>query len=177
MMEVLEMTASRSYDTRTGRRIRLLKRIRTVLILGLAAAWIYGIAIAAALVTELNGAATGWLVYFGMFTIPAVTLLILVCWAVRKLTKEFDYLLTGEELEIYSSTNGTRRKLVARVRRGDMVAFGRETDLPPARGQVIVAGCGRENLWALDVTEDGHNTRILLAPNEDFQHRLKAYVR
>lgn len=176
-MEILEMTVSRDYGNRTGRRIRMLKGIRTVLILGLVAARIYGIAIAAALVTELNGAAAQWLMYFGVFTIPAATLLILVWKAVNKLTKEFDYLLTGEYLEIHSSTNGTRRKSMIRVRRGCMMAFGREAEMPPARGQVILAACGRENLWALDVTEEGRNTRILLAPNEDFQRRLTTFVR
>lgn len=177
MQEVLEMTAGRGYNPRTMRRVRLLKGIRLALILGLILAWIYGISIAVALVSEMTGAATQWILFFAMFTLPAVTLLILVWRAVNRLTKEFDYLLTGEELEIHSSINGTRRKPLIRVRRSCMTAFGREADLPPARGQVIRAACGREGLWALDVSEEGRQIRILMEPNADFQRRLAAYVK
>lgn len=175
-MDVLEMTVSRGYDNQTGRRIRLLKGIRAVLILGLVLAWIFGISIAAALVSEMSGAATRWMLFFAMFTIPAATLLILVWRAIRKLTKEFDYLLNEEGLEIDTSLGGTRRKPLVRIRRGCMVAFGRQAELPPARGKVILAACGQEDLWALDTCEDGQPVRILMAPNEAFQRRLRSYV-
>ena len=43
MQDVLEMTVSANYNSQTQRRIRMLKKIRIFLIVGLTMAWIYGI--------------------------------------------------------------------------------------------------------------------------------------
>ena len=166
------MTVSGNYGGETLRRIRLLKWIRIILVMGLAMTWTYGIAVAAAFVTDLSGAATQWLLFFAMFTMPATVLLILVWKAISRLTLEFDYVLTDDVLEICSSTNGNRRKQLVCVNCARITAFGPVDQMPGFRGRTIRAARSKANLYALDVAGESQNFRILMQPNAVFIQRL-----
>ena len=173
---MLEMTVSRALDTKNDRTIRRLKLFRMLLIVCLAVAWVYGISVAAALLESASGAATLWSLYFVMYTIPAGVVLVLVCYAIARLTREYDYVLTDEALDIFVSTNGTKRKLLLHIDRYNMQSFGKAEDMPAA-DKTIRAACGNHDLWGLDILRNGRTVRILLQPNEIFRRKLAAYVK
>jgi len=175
-MDMLEMTVSRNPDSRFDRTIRRLKLFRMLLIVCLAMAWIYGFSVAAAVLADASGAATLWSLYFVMYTIPAGVVLILVCHAIARLTREYDYVLTDEALDIFVSTNGTKRKLLIHIDRSNMQSFGKAEDMPSA-DKMIRAACGNHDLWGLDIRRNGSKVRVLLQPNEIFRRKLAAYVK
>lgn len=177
MQDVLEMTVSTNYNSQTQRRIRMLKKIRIFLIVGLTMAWIYGISVTVALLTDLNGAATQWLLFFAMFTLPATVLLVLIWRAITRFEREFDYFLTEEGLEICVSINGNRSKRLLWIKRSSMLRFGPLDAMPDAPGRVIRATCGSDPVWALDTVEDGFYQRILLQPNEAFRSQLSKFAK
>lgn len=175
-MAMLEMTVSWVLDTKNDRTIRRLKLFRMLLIVCLAMAWVYGISVAVALLANASGAATLWSLYFMMYTIPAGVVLVLVCHAIARLTREYDYVLTDEALDIFVSTNGTKRKLLIHIDRYNMQSFDKAEDMPVA-GKMIRAACGNHNLWGLDIHRNGSTLRVLLQPNEIFRQKLTAYVK
>ena len=172
MNETLEITVCSCYDKNGDRKIRMLRLLRISLIVCLFMSWTYAIAVAAAFVQEGSGAATQWLLFFAMFTMPATVLLILVWKAISRLTLEFDYVLTDDVLEICSSTNGNRRKQLVCVNCARITAFGPVDQMPGFRGRTIRAARSKANLYALDVAGESQNFRILMQPNAAFIQRL-----
>lgn len=175
-MDVLEMTVSRALDTQNDRMIKRLKLFRNLLLSCLAVAWIYGVSVAAAFLEDTNGAATRWILYFDMYTIPAIVMLGLICYAIARLTREYDYALSDEAMDIFVSTYGTRRKLLIHADRHSFLAFGKVEDLPVVT-KTIRAACGDHDLWGLDIRRNGERSRILLQPNEAFRRRLTTYTK
>ena len=175
MDKTLEITVSASYNRSSARRIRLLKLLRIALAACLFMSWTYGIAVAAAFVQEGSGAATLWMLQFVIFTIPATVFLILVCIALGKLTRVYEYCLEGDTLEIWNS-GANRRKLVAQINCFSIVSLAAEADAPDHVGRVIHAEVSKHHRCALDVRHDGQIVRIWLHPDDSLLHCLKKYT-
>ena len=177
MDEMMEMTVSACYNGESARRLRLLKLLRIALILCLFMAWTYGVAIAAALVQEESGAATVWMLQFAMYTVPATVLLILVWIALHRLTRSFDYCLSGDQLEIWDSRGEKNRRLLVQINCFSIVAFAPEETAAACRGAVVQATVSKYDRWALDVRHEGQTVRVWMQPNGELAERLKGYVR
>lgn len=177
MQTVLEMTASPAYTGRAVRRLRLLKLLRVALAACLIMSWIYGIAVTVAFLQEFDGRATQWLLFFSMFTIPATALLVMVCLALHRFNREYDYLLQDDLLEIFISNGHNRRKLLTQINCHSIVAFAPIAQAKPHPGRSIRAVAGSAQAWALDVRHEGRIVRVLLQPDEIFRRKLAAYVK
>ena len=177
MQTVLEMTASPVYTGRAARRLRLLKLLRLALAVCLIMSWIYGIAVTVAFLQEFDGRATQWLLFFAMFTIPATALLIMVCLALHRFNREYDYLLQDDLLEIFVSNGHNRRKLLTQINCHSIVAFAPAAQAKTHTGRILRAIAGSAEVWALDVRHEGQTVRVLLQPNDAFCKQLKTYVK
>lgn len=177
MNDILEMTISPSYTAQGAQRLRLLKLLRVALAVCLILSWIYGISVAVALLQQADGTATQWILFFGIFTIPATALLILVHRALARLTREYDYCLEEDVLEIHASNGKSKRKLLLRVNCFTVTAFVPLSTAAEGRFKVIRAALGQNDLWALDFRDEEQKVRVLLQPNEDFRKRLMSYTR
>ena len=176
MDKTLEITVSACYNQSSTRRIRLLKLLRIALAACLFMAWTYGIAVAAAFLQEGNGAATLWMLEFVIFTIPATVLLILVCIALWKLTRVYEYCLEDDTLEIWNS-GANRRKLVAQINCFSIASLAPEASAPHHVGRVIHAEVNRQHRLALDVRHEGSIVRVWLQPNAVLTERLEKYIK
>lgn len=177
MNDILEMTVSPSYTAQGARRLRLLKLLRVALAVCLILSWIYGVSVAAAFIQRSDGTATQWILFFGIFTIPATLLLILVHRALTRLTREYDYCLEEDILEIHASNGKSKRKLLLRVNCFTVTAFAPLSNAAEGRFKVIRAALGQNDIWALDFRDEEQRVRVLLQPNENLRKRLASYTR
>lgn len=175
--DIMEMTLSPSYTLNAVRRLRLLKLLRIVLLGCLVLSWTYGISVAAALIQQASGAATHWILFFVIFTIPATALLILVHLALVRLTREYDYCLTDDILEVYVSNGKNKRKLLLQINCFTITAFLPASEAAAPEGKVMRAILGKNDLWALDFRDEERKIRVLLQPNEVFCRKLTAYTK
>ena len=93
---------------------------------------------------------------------------------------EYEYIISGDQLDITKILAESRRKPMITVSVRDFKAFGRLTEMPAAApAQTVVLACSAQDETAfcadLDRTEHGQ-TRIVFMPNDDILYYLSQHM-
>ena len=93
---------------------------------------------------------------------------------------EYEYIISGDQLDITKILSESRRKPMITVSIRDFTAFGRLTEMPAVTdSQTLVLACSAQDETAfcadLDRTEHGM-TRIVFTPNDDILYYLSQHM-
>ncbi|MCR5306569.1 MAG: hypothetical protein K6E36_08740 [Oscillospiraceae bacterium] len=93
---------------------------------------------------------------------------------------EYEYIISGDELEITKILAESRRKPMFTTSLKDFTAFGRLTEMPaPSPSQTVVLACSSqdETAFCADLEHSQYGqTRLIFTPNDDILYYLSLHM-